>query len=89
MAVKLTEEQKRAIDNYGNEIISMKNDVEAIRQTIGMYIGSKGNHGYLTLVRELYDNAIDQMLDKNFPCNNIKVAFDERTLQCTVIDNGK
>ena len=89
MAVKLTEEQKRAIDNYGDQIISMKNDVEAIRQTVGMYIGAKGNHGYLTLVRELYDNAIDQMLDKNFPCNHISVAFDERTLQCTIIDTGK
>lgn len=89
MAVKLTEEQKRAIDNYGDQIYSAKDDIEGIRLTIGMHIGAIGNHGYLTLVREIYDNAIDQMIDKNFPCNHITVAFDERTLQCTIIDNGK
>lgn len=89
MAVKLTEEQKQAIHDYGKEIYSAKNDMEAIRLTIGFMIGSKGNHGYLTLVREIYDNAIDQMLDKVYPCTHITVAFDERTLECTITDNGK
>ena len=85
----LTEEQKKAINSYGDQIVTMKNDMEAIKQTFSMYIGGKGNHGYLTLVREIYDNAIDQLIDSTSPCNWISVEFDERNLQCTITDNGK
>ena len=89
MAVKLTEEQKKAIDSYGDEIYSAKDSLDGIRHAWPMYIGSGGKNGFLVLVREIFDNSVDQMLDKDFPCNHVLVEYDERTNRCTITDNGK
>ena len=89
MAVKLTEEAKAAIKNYSNEIYSAKDSLDGIRHAWPMYIGSNGKNGFLVLVREIFDNSVDQMLDKDFPCNHVFVEFDERSNRCTITDNGK
>ena len=86
---KLTEEAKAAIENYSNEIYSAKDSLDGIRHAWPMYIGSGGKNGFLVLVREIFDNSVDQMLDKKFPCNHVLVQFDERTNRCTITDNGK
>ena len=50
---QLTEEQIKAIDDYGNRIQTLTSIVEAIRKRPGMYGGGVGNPGFLTLIREL------------------------------------
>ena len=85
----MTEDQKKAIQEYGKEIYSVKSDIEGVRIAFPMYVGSNGNNAMKTLIREIFDNSIDQMLDKNFPCNYVKVEFNEVEQRCIISDNGK
>lgn len=86
---KLTDEQKAAINNYGQQIVSMKNDIEAIQHLAGMYISGKGNLGYITIFREIFQNAIDQIIDPSSPGTSVSVSFNQQTMEVTVLDNGK
>ena len=86
---ELTQEQINAINNYGKEIITLEDTVAAIRQTPGMYCGGRGNIGFLSLIREIYQNGIDQIIDDSSPANIVQVFYDENTLEVQVTDNGK
>lgn len=84
----LTEEQKAAVENYGNTIKEMKSDVEAIQKLPGMYIGSIGTTGAYTMLREIFQNADDQLNDVSSPCDRVEVTINESTLEMSVLDNG-
>lgn len=84
----LNEEQKEAIDNYGNKIITLKDEVTAIRKMPGMYCAGKGNKGFLSLIREIYQNSLDQVIDPNSPATHISVYYNENTNEVVVSDNG-
>lgn len=84
----LTEEQKQAIAKYGESITSFKDDIEAIRRLPGVFISNKGTLGELTLIREIFQNATDQLSDPKSPCDKVQLFFNEKTLETTVIDNG-
>jgi len=89
MAVELTKEQQEAINNYGDEIRELKDFQEAVRTRPGMYIGPIGNPGLLNCCREIYQNAIDQIVDQSGPGNWFSFTYDERTLEVTCEDNGR
>ncbi len=89
MAVELTKEQKEAIKNYGDEIKELKDFQTAVRTRPGMYIGPIGNPGLLNCCREIYQNAIDQIVDQLGPANWFSFSYDERTLEVTCEDNGR
>lgn len=84
----LTEEQKAAVENYGNTIKEMKSDVEAIQKLPGMYIGSIGTAGFYTMTREIFQNADDQLNDETSPCDRVEVTVNENTLEVSILDNG-
>lgn len=85
---EITEAQKKAIDSYGNKIVTLKDMVTAIRKLPGMYCAGKGNTGFLSLIREIYQNCIDQVIDPNTPANHIDLYYNEATLEVIVSDNG-
>ena len=84
----LTEDQKKAVDNYSNEIVTIEDDIEAIRKLTGMYISSLNNGGFLTIFREIFQNSIDQIVKPNSPCTYINVVFNEATYETVIEDNG-
>ena len=84
----LTEEQKAAVENYGKTIREMKSDVEAIRTLPGMYVGAIGTAGMYTMLREIFQNADDQLNDESSPCDRVEVTVNENTLEVSVLDNG-
>lgn len=86
---ELTQEQIDAINNYSKEIVTLKDTVTAIRQVPGMYCGGKGNTGFISLIREIYQNGIDQIIDPTSPANLVTVYYNEITLEVEVTDNGK
>ena len=88
-AKQLSAEQIAAINSYGKDIISAKNDIEAIKTHVGMYISAKGNLGFVTIFREIYQNAIDQVIDPVSPGDYVKIQFDEVSKETTIVDNGK
>lgn len=86
---KLTQEMLENIKNYSDEIETLKDFVTAVRTRPGMYIGEIGSKGFLTMIREILQNAFDEMMKKSSPCDFVKIKFDERTLMVTVEDNGR
>lgn len=85
---KLTAQQMKAVDDYSKSITTLADTVTAIRKVPGMYIAGIGSTGYLSMMREVYQNSVDQMLKPNSPCRTIWVWYDMRTLEFTVKDNG-
>lgn len=84
----LTAEQIKNIDSYKNDITHIEGTINAVRRLPGMYIGAINEHGLLTMFREIFQNAVDQLLYDKSPCNFISVLFDERTYKFVVGDNG-
>lgn len=84
----LSEEQIKAINSYKNDIKHIEGTVNAVRAKVGMYLGSKHDQGWLNAFREIFQNAIDQVINPEYPCNFVSVLFDERTYKFAVQDNG-
>ena len=87
--IKTTSLEDRA-KNYGDEIKQISDFVEQVRQTPDVYIGKvKDNAAFITMVREIFQNSIDEILKGNAFSQNIFVEYDERTHKVTVSDNGR
>lgn len=88
MALKeLDKNMQNAVDNYSDRIKTLKDFVTAVRKRSGMYVGSLQN-APLTMIREIFQNCVDQLLDPNSPCNWIRTLYDERNKEFTAWDNG-
>ena len=77
------------IRNYSNEIVSLNSFVEAVRKVPGMYIGNKGNQGFLTMIKEIFQNSLDEVMRDSSPCDKVIISYDERTHTTIVEDNGR
>ena len=84
---KLDQSMQEAIDNYASRIQTLKDFVTAVRKRSGMYIGALSS-APLTMIREIFQNSVDQLMDPMSPCNWISAYYDERDKRFTVIDNG-
>ena len=87
--VNLTQEQIESIQNYGDQIKTLKDFVEAVRKRPGMYIGYLGNKGFINMIREIFQNAYDELNRDNSPCDSVIISFDERTFTVIIEDNGR
>ena len=65
--VELDQNMKDNILKYNDQIKTIDSFVEAVRQTIGMYIGRRGNRGFMNLIREVYQNSIDEIQGQRLP----------------------
>lgn len=95
MAVKkkaqsaFSEEMMKNIDKYADNIKTIEEFVEAVRKRPGMYIGPKGGPGFLNMIREIFQNAVDQMLSSDSPCTAVTLVCDMRNGGViTVADDG-
>ena len=86
---KKTESLEEQIKNYGSQIKEIKDIVEQVRQTPDVFIGPLGNKGFLTMIREILQNALDEILKGVALDANISLTFDERTNAVTVTDHGR
>lgn len=81
--------EERAL-NYGNEIKQIDDFVQQVRQTPDVYIGKVyDNAAFITMIREILQNSIDEILKGNAFSKDIFVTYDERTHQVIVSDNGR
>ena len=76
------------IKNYGSKIKTIESFVEAVRKIPGMYIGATGNPGFINMIREIFQNSIDQLERNDSPCDHIWVYYDESTHTVIITDNG-
>lgn len=80
---------KDSILSYGDSIKSHDTFRDAVRHNQGMYIGAGGNIGYINMTREIFSNAIDELIKPTSPCNWVKITYDERDFRVIVEDNGR
>lgn len=78
-----------AIRDYANLIKTIHIFSEAVRQNPGQFIGYLKNKGFKNMYREIYQNAIDELIKTSSPCNEVRVLFDERDNSVVVEDNGR
>ena len=87
--MKLSNEMKKNISSYGSEIKTIHSFVDAVRKTVGQYLGYNDTRGHLNMQREIYQNAIDEIVKADSPANTVWVEYDERNLMTTIRDNGR
>ena len=80
---------EESIKNYGNKIEHIDSFVEAVRRFPGMYIGAKGSVGWKACIREIFQNAVDEIIRVESPCHYVKITFDERDQSATIEDTGR
>ena len=80
---------KENILNYAEQIETLSTFVEAVRKMPGMYIGHRGNSGYLNVAREVIQNGFDEMNKEDSPCDRVIVSYDENNHTFIVEDNGR
>lgn len=85
---QLSDDYKNSIDNYGKQIVTLKDTVTAIRKMPGMYSAGVGNIGFLSLIREIFQNGIDQVIDEDSPADMVSLYYNMMTLEVVVTDNG-
>lgn len=87
--VKIDENYEENIRKYGDKIEHIETFVEAVRRFPGMYIGAKGNVGWKACIREIFQNAVDEIIRKESPCHYVKITFDERNQSAIIEDTGR
>lgn len=81
--------EEQAIRDYAKLIKTINVFSVAVRQNPGQFIGYLRNKGFKNMYREIYQNAIDELIKDSSPCNEVKVFFDERDNSVMVEDNGR
>jgi len=89
MTISSKVEMENNIKNYSKEIITLEDFVEAVRLNFGMYIGYGGNKGFINMIREIFQNSIDELMKDASPCTEIIVSYDERNHNVIIEDNGR
>ena len=77
-----------SVNNYSKRITTITDPIEVFRKMPGMYCGGIGNRGFLSLIREVFQNSIDQVEDQNSPANQVYLYYNEITKEVKVMDNG-
>ena len=89
MAV-LTEKDIENMKSYSQDIKTIEDDMEAVRMTIGQYLGYTGSRGWLNGIRELIQNILDELNDVNCTMGSRGlVRFDELTQEIQCKDDGR
>ena len=89
MSTKMTKEMEDNIKNYASQIKTMESFVDAVRLNQGQFIGGEGNIALLNMIREVFQNSIDELVKKDSPCTWVSIIYDQRTYTTTVEDNGR
>lgn len=85
----MNKKQIEEIKNYSKQIKTMSSYQEAVRHTVGQYLGYTGNKGFLNMFREIFQNSADELIKDNSPCTKIWVAYDEAKVEVMIKDNGR
>lgn len=89
MAVNNNKDFTKNIENYYDEFTSYDTFAEAVRHLPGNYLGVVGNAGLKAMIREIFQNATDEAIKNESPCNYVILKFDENEQSAEIIDNGR
>lgn len=80
---------EKYIKEYANQIEAIKSFAEAVRRIPGEYIGHKGNKGWKSCIREIFQNSFDECVRVQSPCHYVRLVFDERNQSALIEDQGR
>lgn len=80
---------EKYIKEYANQIETIKSFAEAVRRIPGEYIGHKGNKGWKSCIREIFQNSFDECVRVQSPCHYVRLVFDERNQSALIEDQGR
>ena len=83
------EKFKKNINSYGKSIRTMGSFTEAVRKTPGQYIGYVGDKGFINMIREVFQNSMDELMKDKSPCTEIWTEYYEDTNTFVSMDNGR
>ena len=75
-----------------DQFIALRDELQQIRLSRGMYVGDGGNEGALHLFKEIFNNSLDEMnniQNANKKVKRIYVSFSEKNQKFTVMDEGR
>ena len=84
----LSKEQEAAVKNYKNQIKTITSFMEAVRKRATMYVGSRGPKGFLNIIREGFQNSIDQIMMKDGIATYVILSYDENSKIAMIQDDG-
>ena len=87
--IELNKDLENEIKNYGNKIVAITDEVQAVRQISDVYIGALGNPAFLTMTREIVQNSFDEDMKGFSSVREVYVWFDQRDMRVTVQDFGR
>ena len=86
-------ESKDSINGiHDDQFIALRDELVQIRLSRGMYVGDGGNKGAMHLFKEVFNNSLDEMNNKQNAHKKIKriyVSFSEKKQKFTVMDEGR
>ena len=74
---------------FDDEYVHVENEYEQVQKFIGMYISYRGTKAAVHLMKEIFNNALDEAVNEHSPCDKIDVFYDEESGIITVSDNGR
>lgn len=77
------------IKYHDDEYLALEDEYEQIRTCLGMYISQANTEGGLHLVKEIFNNALDECVNPNSPSKKMIMTFTERTREFTITDEGR
>lgn len=86
---ELTKKEKEMILTYGEKIKTIELFVDSVRKNPGEYLSSIGNEGWMNCIREIFQNAVDEMMRPDTFCDTVWFTYDEVHHKCKVEDNGR
>ena len=86
---ELNKNLEQEIKNYGDKIVAITDEVQAVRQISDVYIGALGDPAYLTMTREIVQNSFDEDMKGFSSIREVYVWFDQRDMRVTVQDFGR
>ena len=77
---------------HDDQFIALRDELQAIRLSMRMYIGDGGNKGAMHSFKEVFNNSLDEMNNEQNAHKKIKriyVSFSEKKQMFTVMDEGR
>ena len=72
-----------------DEYFHITDEYEQVRKFIGMYISYRGTKAAIHLFKEIFNNALDECVNKDSPANKINIYYDANIGMIDIIDNGR
>lgn len=75
-----------------DQFIALRDELQTIRLSLGMYVGDGGDKGAMHLFKEIFNNCLDEMNNSQNAYKKVKriyVSFSEKQQKFTIMDEGR